>query len=55
MVPSFLGKSVRCAIEMAEDSGLDLDARRQRSGARAVSGCRIARRGRIKSAVKFDR
>ena len=26
VVPSFLGKSVRAAIEMAEESGLDLDA-----------------------------
>src|SRR6202008_2643741 len=26
VVPSFLGKSVRTAIEMAQESGLDLDA-----------------------------
>ncbi len=26
MVPSFAGKSVRGAIELAEDTGLDLDA-----------------------------
>ena len=26
VVPSFAGKSVRGAIELAEDSGLDLDA-----------------------------
>jgi cell division protein FtsI (penicillin-binding protein 3) len=26
LVPSFLGKSVRAAIEMAQESGLDLDA-----------------------------
>ena len=26
VVPSFLGKSVRAAIETAQDSGLDLDA-----------------------------
>src|SRR4029077_3262651 len=26
LVPSFLGKSVRAAIEMSQESGLDLDA-----------------------------
>jgi beta-lactam-binding protein with PASTA domain len=26
LVPSFLGKSVRAAIEMAQENGLDLDA-----------------------------
>jgi len=32
VVPSFAGKSVRGAIELAEDSGLDLDAVGQRGG-----------------------
>ncbi len=55
VVPSFLGKSVRAAIEMAQDSGLDLDAvgnglARQQSpppGAHVASGSQVT--------VKFGR
>ena len=55
VVPSFLGKSVRAAIEMAQESGLDLDAvgsglARQQSpppGAHVASGSQVM--------VKFGR
>ncbi len=55
VVPSFLGKSVRTAIEMAEESGLDLDAvgsglARQQSpppGSHVASGSQVT--------VKFGR
>ncbi len=55
VVPSFLGKSVRAAIEMAQESGLDLDAvgnglARQQSpppGAHVASGSQVT--------VKFER
>jgi beta-lactam-binding protein with PASTA domain len=55
VVPSFLGKSVRAAIEMAQESGLDLDAvgsglARQQSppaGSHVVSGAQVT--------VKFGR
>ncbi len=55
VVPSFLGKSVRAAIEMAQESGLDLDAvgsglARQQSpapGAHVASGSQVT--------VKFGR
>jgi cell division protein FtsI (penicillin-binding protein 3) len=55
VVPSFLGKSVRTSIEMAEDSGLDLDAvgsgvARQQSplpGSHVASGSQVT--------VKFGR
>ena len=55
VVPSFAGKSVRGAVELAEDSGLDLDAvgsglAREQSpaaGSRVVTGSRIT--------VKFGR
>jgi cell division protein FtsI (penicillin-binding protein 3) len=54
-VPSFLGKSVRAAIELAQDNGLDLEAvgsgiaREQAPapGARVPSGSRVT--------VKFGR
>ena len=42
VVPSFVGKSVRAAIELAEESGLDLDAVGSGTGAGAVSGAGIA-------------
>jgi len=55
VVPSFLGKTVRSAIEAAEDSGLELDAigsgiAREQSppeGSHVPSGARIV--------VRFDR
>jgi cell division protein FtsI (penicillin-binding protein 3) len=55
VVPSFLGKSVRTAIEMAQETGLDLDAvgsglARQQSpppGSRVASGSQVT--------VKFGR
>jgi len=55
VVPSFLGKSVRSAIEMAQESGLDLDAvgsglARQQSpppGSHVASGAQVT--------VKFGR
>jgi beta-lactam-binding protein with PASTA domain len=55
VVPSFLGKSVRAAIEMAQESGLDLDAvgsglARQQSpaaGSHVASGSQVT--------VKFGR
>jgi PASTA domain-containing protein len=55
VVPSFLGKSVRTAIEMAQESGLDLDAvgsglARQQSpppGSHVASGSQVT--------VKFGR
>jgi cell division protein FtsI (penicillin-binding protein 3) len=55
VVPSFLGKSVRAAIETAQESGLDLDAvgsglARQQSpapGSHVVSGSQVT--------VKFAR
>jgi cell division protein FtsI (penicillin-binding protein 3) len=55
VVPSFAGKSVRGAIELAEDSGLDLDAvgnglAREQSPA---AGSRVATGSRV--TVKFGR
>ncbi len=49
VVPSFAGKSVRAAIELAEQSGLDLDAvgsgvaqeQSPSAGARVTSGSRV--------------
>ena len=54
-VPSFLGKSVRSALEAAQDSGLELDAGGQRDGARTVSrgGDHVAAGSRV--IVKFAR
>jgi len=55
VVPSFLGKSVRSAIEVAESSGLDLDA--EGSGVARdqapVAGSRVAAGSRI--VVRFGR
>ncbi len=55
VVPSFIGKSVRSAIEVAEGSGLDLDA--QGSGVARdqapVAGSRVAAGSRI--VVRFGR
>jgi cell division protein FtsI (penicillin-binding protein 3) len=55
VVPSFLGKSVRAAVEMAQESGLDLDA--MGSGlAREQSppaGCHVAAGSQV--TVKFGR
>ena len=47
VVPSFLGKSVRAAIEMAQESGLDLDVVGSGLARRTVAPSRIARGVRI--------
>jgi cell division protein FtsI (penicillin-binding protein 3) len=55
VVPSFIGKSVRSAIEMAENSGLDLDAEGSGLAREQVpaAGSRVATGSRIM--VRFGR
>ena len=55
VVPSFLGKSVRTAIEMAQESGLDLDAvgsglaRQQSPASRITRSVGIAGDGEVRT------